>query len=153
LGDASGALAGRFLILRLAASWYGKEDTGLTARLLAERPGILKWAIDGLNRLTKRGRFLQPASASQCVQDLEDLSSPVSAFVKDRCAIGPEHEIEISLLYTAWRDWCTETGRDNPGDRQLFGRNLRAAFPGVDDYQPRDAAGHRFRAYRGVGLI
>ena len=47
LNDASGALAGRFVILRLTQSFYGKEDTGLTDRLLNELPGILNWAIEG----------------------------------------------------------------------------------------------------------
>lgn len=47
LTDSSGALAGRFVILRLTQSFYGKEDTGLTDRLLNELPGILNWAIEG----------------------------------------------------------------------------------------------------------
>jgi putative DNA primase/helicase len=53
--DSSGALAGRFVILRMTESFYGKEDTGLTQRLLAELPGILNWAIEGWHRLRERG--------------------------------------------------------------------------------------------------
>ena len=40
LSDASGALAGRFMVLRLTESFYGREDHGLTDRLLKEIPGI-----------------------------------------------------------------------------------------------------------------
>jgi putative DNA primase/helicase len=45
--DASGAFAGRFLILRLTKSFYGQEDHGLTEGLMEELPGILLWAVDG----------------------------------------------------------------------------------------------------------
>jgi putative DNA primase/helicase len=62
LVDASGALAGRMILLRLVRSFYGSEDPGLTERLLAERPGILLWAIEGWRRLRERGHFLQPES-------------------------------------------------------------------------------------------
>ena len=45
LTDSSGALAGRFIILSLTKSWYGREDHDLTERLLEELPGILNWSI------------------------------------------------------------------------------------------------------------
>src|SRR6516165_7424462 len=41
LADASGALAGRFIVLVLVNSFYGREDLGLFDRLIAELPGIL----------------------------------------------------------------------------------------------------------------
>ena len=44
LADASGALSGRFLILLLTKSFYGKEDRGLTERITRELPGILNWS-------------------------------------------------------------------------------------------------------------
>ena len=47
LGDTSGALASRFIILLLRNSFFGKEDLGLTDRLMKEMPGILKWSLDG----------------------------------------------------------------------------------------------------------
>ena len=65
LNYASGALASRMILLKLSRSWFGKEDTGLTGRLLKELPGILLWAIGGWQRLQQRGRFVQPESAAQ----------------------------------------------------------------------------------------
>ena len=44
LGDASGAIASRFIVLRLIQSFYGQEDLSLTRKLLEEAPGILVWA-------------------------------------------------------------------------------------------------------------
>lgn len=45
--DASGALAGRMSVLRPRQSFYGKEDPGLTDRLLVELPSIFNWAARG----------------------------------------------------------------------------------------------------------
>ncbi len=42
LTETSGALAGRFLVLKFSQSFYRREDPFLTDKLLAELPGILK---------------------------------------------------------------------------------------------------------------
>jgi hypothetical protein len=81
IADASTALPSRFIILPLSKSFLGEEDHHLTDRLIAELPGILNWALDGWDRLIKRGRFLQPPSGLDLIEELEDLGSPVGAFV------------------------------------------------------------------------
>src|SRR5262249_4594084 len=55
------------------------------------------------------------------------------------------------LLYQAWRLWCDKVGRKEPGTRQIFGRDLRAAVPGLKTTQPRDGDS-RDRKYEGIGL-
>ena len=40
IADASGALASRFIVLRMTESFLGREDKGLAARLRLELPGI-----------------------------------------------------------------------------------------------------------------
>ena len=72
LVDASGALGGRFIVLVLIHSFYGREDLGLTDRLLTELPGIFNWTIAGWQRLSERGHFAQPNSALDAVRQLED---------------------------------------------------------------------------------
>jgi P4 family phage/plasmid primase-like protien len=78
IADTSGALASRFVVLRLENSFYGREDHGLTSRLLTELPGVLNWAIEGWRRLQERGHFVQPESAADAVRVMEDLSSPAA---------------------------------------------------------------------------
>lgn len=151
LADTSGALASRFIVLNLERSFYGKEDPGLTSRLLCELPGILNWAVEGWKRLQARGHFVQPASALEAVRELEDLGSPIAAFLRDRCEMGPACEVECQHLFMTWKTWCTEQGRDHPGTLQNFGRDLRAAVPGLQIVRPRSGE-TRNRRYRGVGL-
>jgi putative DNA primase/helicase len=152
LNDSSGALPGRMILLQLARSWYGKEDTTLTDRLLAELPGILLWAIAGWQRLRDRGHFLQPDAGKAMVRELADLASPVGAFVRERCVVGPGCQVERSALFGAWQRWCQEQGRDHAGDSATFGRNLRAAVPSLGNAQPRTDAGERVRVYEGIRL-
>lgn len=131
LSDTSGALAGRFLLLRLTESFYGREDTQLTNRLLAELPGILNWGIEGWRRLRGRGHFVMPQSAEDAVRHMEDLASPVGAFVRDECVVEPGQRVWVDDLYIAWKRWCERDGRTMTVTRQSFGRDLAAAVPGV----------------------
>ena len=111
LHDASAALAGRFMMLRLTESFYGREDTALTDKLLTALPGVLNWAIEGWHRLRERGHFVQPSSVEDALRDIEDLSSPVGAFVRERCDISSGLRVWIDDLYQAWKAWCEADGR------------------------------------------
>lgn len=146
--DSSAALAGRFIVLRLTRSFYGNEVTDLTEQLLAELPGILLWALEGWKQLRARGRFVQPASVADAVTELEDLASPVGAFVRDRCVVGAERRCPVDDLYEAWRAWCAADGRVTVSIKQVFSRDLYAAVPGVACRQ--GTGGLRF--YAGIGL-
>ncbi|MCC5870456.1 MAG: bifunctional DNA primase/polymerase [Gammaproteobacteria bacterium] len=149
LTDASGALAGRFLTLRLTRSFYGQEDMRLTDKLLSERPGILKWALEGWTRLRERGHFVQPDSVRDAICELEDLASPVGAFVRDCCVVGAGKRISIDDLYRAWRQWCQNDGRSTATTKQTFGRDLATVVPGL---RSRMGSGN-LRFYEGIGLL
>ncbi|HEY2156999.1 MAG TPA: phage/plasmid primase, P4 family, partial [Isosphaeraceae bacterium] len=153
LTDASGSLAGRLIILRLTRSFYDAEDRILTEDLLTELPSILLWSIEGWRRLRERGRLVQPEAGKAMIEEMEDLGSPVRGFLKDQCKVGPEAKVMAAELYGAWKAWCQEHGRDNAGDAQGFGRNLRAAIPGLNTTQPRQDDGSRPRFYMGVRLL
>jgi putative DNA primase/helicase len=151
LTDASGALASRFIVLNLVHSFFGHEDRALTPRLLGELPGILLWAMRGWDRLTKRGYFVQPVSSAAAIEQLEDLGSPIGAFLRQCCTIYPGAMVPPAALYEAWCGWCTDQGRDHPGTVQSFGRDLSAAVPGLTIKQQRDD-GRMCRVYAGIKL-
>jgi putative DNA primase/helicase len=83
---------------------------------------------------------------------LQDLASPVAAFVRDRCVRGPVHEVAVDTLYTAWKAWAEDNGHVK-STKQVFGRDLRAAVPGLRVARPggHDELG-RARVYVGVTL-
>lgn len=152
LADGSGALASRFLVVELSRSFLGAEDHDLGPRLLRELPGILNWAIAGWRRLRERGRFVQPSSGREAFEDLADLGSPIAAFLRDRCDMHPQAEVETAALFRAWCAWCEEQGRPHAGPLNLFARDLRAAVPNLRRTKPRDDEGRQIPHFRGVGL-
>ena len=153
LTDSSGALASRFVILTMTQSFYGKEDMALGDKLAQELPGILLWAIEGWRRLTARGHFMSPASSVEAHRDLEDLGSPIGAFLRDRCTLGAGHGVRTDVLYDAWCAWCRVQGREHTGNKQTFGRDMSAAVAGLKVAQPRGDDGSRVRYYEGIGLV
>jgi len=151
LPDASGALASRFVTLVLKKSFYGREDHGLMSRFLSERPAILNWALDGRDKLLRPGFFVQPKSSAEVAQELEDLGSPIGAFLRDCCVVAEGQSVDVDALFGKWEVWCMQCGRDRPGTKQTFGRDLRAAIPGLRMSQPREGKA-RNRRYEGMGL-
>lgn len=151
IADSSGALASRFIVLTLTESFLGREDHRLADRLLGGLPRIGLWALEGLRRLHERGRFIQPSAAEEAIRDLEDLGSPISAFLRDQCKIAAGRMVDCDLLFKGWREWCEKSGRNHTGSVQTFGRDLRAAIPGLRTVQVRQEGGRK-RLYEGIGL-
>ena len=151
LQDASGALASRFCILRLTNSWIGKEDLGLTDRLFTELPGIFLWAIRGWGRLQKQTYFTKPASSEALVQQMEELASPMKAFVDECCEVGLGREIQADGLYSACKKWREDRGIPGQYDKSHFGRDLMASVPTVKRIRPK-VKGKRTYIYSGIGL-
>ncbi|MCS5596729.1 MAG: phage/plasmid primase, P4 family [Alphaproteobacteria bacterium] len=132
LGDASGALASRFIVLEMKVSFFGREDLNLEDRLMSELPQIFNWALDGLKRLNARGRFIQPQSAMDTVCELESLNSPLIDFVNTHCVLGVEHHVpKYQLFNVAYKLWCTEQGISFPKVLGNFSKDLLAAFPQI----------------------
>ena len=152
LADTSGALAGRFIILALTKSFYGKEDHGLAEKLFIEMPGILTWALEGLRRLRSRGHFIPPAASAELVEELDIMTSPTRAFLRDRCEFGPGYDVRVDNLYQNWIGWCSDQHRDRPGTKQAFGAALRTAYPALKIIQARIDSGGRERWYEGLRL-
>jgi putative DNA primase/helicase len=151
LADASGALANRFLVLSLEQSFLGREDTNLLDRFLPELPGILLWAIEGRRRLSARGHFVQPETSADAVGEMIDLSSPVKAFVRECCNVGAGLSVPMRDAYDAFVAWSHGQGVKRPPEANVFGRDLRAAVPGVTGKQRRDGE-ERVHVYRGIDL-
>ena len=116
--DPSGAIASRFIVVETIQSFLGREDRHLTAGLLTELSGILNWALVGLDRIT-HGPFTMPKSSEAAIVALQDLVSPISAFVRELCNRGPQEVVKVSELFDAWRHWCEINGQ-RPGNVQTF---------------------------------
>ena len=156
--ESSGALAGRMNPLKLTEDYFGREDHGLGDRLLAELPGILNWAIQGLDKLREDGHFIIPESAKDTRDSIADSASPITHFFDQLCAqeIPDDREAEalpaVQEVYGAWVEWC-RIGNHSPKTDIVFSRDLKAAFPSIETVRPgKDEKGERKRRYRGIKL-
>ncbi|MFC9532563.1 primase-like DNA-binding domain-containing protein [Streptomyces sp. NPDC056975] len=145
-GDSSGVIARRFIVLNFTRSWLGQEDPTLLDRLVAEMPGILNWALDGLARLQRTRRIIEPSASREAITTMQDTASPTSAFIRERCATGPACTIPVDNLWVIWREWAEDNGV-KPGSKQVFGRNLQSAIPQLT--RPRDGES-RVRTCTGI---
>jgi putative DNA primase/helicase len=84
------------------------------------------------------------------MRHLRDLASPVSAFIRDCCRLGPNHEVGKDDLWGAWKTWCEAEGM-SPGTKAVLMRDLRAAHPEIKPKRARDGEERRQVAV-GVGL-
>lgn len=149
--DRSGALGGRMIYVKFDQSFYGREDIGLTDKLLDELPGILNWALDGVARLDGRGRFTEPDSGQSEADAVRRLSDPIGAFIEDWCSLGPEHSIALDRLFLAYKSWCESEGRTkDTTTKEIFSRDLRSKVPGLTAKREREN-GKQVRTLGGIG--
>lgn len=148
--DASGAIVGRFLTLVLTKSWFGHEDHNLARSLRQDLPGILNWALYGLERLEQQDEFTRVRASDEIQKSMLDLVSPVKAFVRECCTVGPDLEANTTAVYHAWDQWANANGHGRK-TAQGFGKDLRAAVPGLRIKQVRDGD-ERHRVYTGLAL-
>src|SRR5262249_51260966 len=102
--DEAGALATRMVMIEMKEDFQGREDFDLSDRLLAERAGILNWAMEGWRRLRQR-RFIQPASGTELMMKLRASTSTIGQFVLDCCIVDPAEEVECDMLWLAFCHW------------------------------------------------
>lgn len=126
--DASAALASRMLNIETRQSFLGREDPGLTPALLAELPGILNWALDGLAELEAAGRFVEPESSVEIGREVARSSSPVLAWVESEVELVAGHQVPLDTLYSDFKTWAEGEGFSFLPIKSRFSQDLQAAL-------------------------
>jgi putative DNA primase/helicase len=133
--ESSGALVSRFVFLETKRGFTNMEDTELGQKLEDELPGIMAWSLQGLERVTERGHFTTVRSMSRSLEEMEELSSPVKAFMRARCRKAMGSLVSKQEMFDAYREWCSSEGRNWTETQAVFGRNLKAAYPNLASVQ------------------
>jgi len=150
--DPAKALVARSIILNFPNSYIGREDFTLKDRLRKEahEGKLINFALQGLKDLREQGRFTMPKSSEPLLQQLTEITAPVTAFIKECCIKNMDAYITKSQLYEAWEMWCGKTGH-KAGNNIYFGRWLRQACPTIIDFRA-NVNDRRQYAYRGLEL-
>ena len=142
------------MVLRFTQSFLGREDTGLTGKLIGELPGILNWALDGQAVLHAKGAFTQPRSGVAAVNELRRRTTPLLGFMEDRLEITDDlgNFVEKDALYQVYKRWCEAEGMKFFAQKNNFFAELYANSGGrLMPVRPR-IGGDRVNAVGGVNL-
>lgn len=133
--DSSGGLAKRFINIRLIKEFYGNEDLELEGRLVQELPGILNWALDGLDRLERQRKFTVSEGHEEMFQLQKESSEPEAMFIEQLCDLGADFWItkeELRMKWLFWRAAQGVGGVEGPSETiESFSRKLFSAAPTV----------------------
>jgi P4 family phage/plasmid primase-like protien len=96
-----------------------------------ELPGILNWALEGLNRLLKRGmRFVEPKVCQVAKEEHRQISNPVRRFLKEHFEYDPEAPpLSSERLYQSYKVWARNHGYDHPLSEPKLVKEVERLFP------------------------
>jgi putative DNA primase/helicase len=120
-----------------------EKDPMLPAKLRAEAPGILAWAVRGCLEW-QAGGLQPPAIVTGATAGYRVAEDTLGAFLSERCVLLPGLETQASELYRAYRQWAEENG-EFVHTQTRFGRMLTER--GIERKTGRIVS------YRGIGLV
>lgn len=121
-----------------------RRDPKLGAKLAKERPGILRWLIEGCLAWQRDGLRVPDAvhAATERYRVDQDV---LAGFLGDHCVIDGQATVQTTPLFKAYVTWAEESG-EKPMTMQAFGRRLtERGFVG-----DREKTGQRARIWRGL---
>lgn len=113
-----------------------------------ELPGILRWAILGLDRLRRQGGFSRSAVVAEALEDYREEMNPARTFLLESLEIDQYTAVRSSSLYAFYKNWATENGY-RPLSERSFGKEVKRVFSHTDKVR-RGPRGDRFWAYAGL---
>jgi len=96
----------------------------LDARLAAELPGILNWAIAGCVEWQRDG-LAPPAEIAAATVEYRRESDRFAEFLEDETRVGPKYWSATDALYRAYQGWCERQGLDHPMTKRSFADELK----------------------------
>jgi P4 family phage/plasmid primase-like protien len=122
-----------------------KRDKTLPERLLAERDGIMAWAIDGCLEWQRIG-LNPPSSVVSATQEYFEAEDAMGRWIGECCSLEPNAVATTGMLFDSWKGWAERSG-EYVGPMKRFAEDLEnRGFPKWR--QP----GTGLRGFRGIGL-
>jgi len=103
----------------------GEQDKFLLEKLTTEKElsGLLNWAIEGLDRLIKKGKFSFNKTSEEIKIIMERQNNPLIAFVNDVLEQKNGNKISKEIMYRVYTGYCNKNKLPRMSKSQL-GRNL-----------------------------
>jgi putative DNA primase/helicase len=121
-----------------------KRDGRLTEKLLAERDGILAWAVAGCLAWQREG-LNPPACVQAATEEYFEAEDAIGQWIEERCVREPNAKALTAELFNDWKQWAEAAG-EFIGSQKRFADLLLTR--GLEKW--RNSVG--VRGFRGVGL-
>ena len=121
-----------------------EQDKDLPAKLRAELPGILAWAVCGCLAWQQEG-LGTPEEVKQATAGYRASMDVLGRFIDECCIVGPQVRVKASDIYTAYKTWCEASGEYAMTQRNI---GVRLTERGLEPQ--RGTAGTRW--WVGIGL-
>jgi putative DNA primase/helicase len=122
-----------------------ERDSELKAKLEAELPGILNWAVEGCLAWQREG-LGQPPEIEEATAEYREEMDALGPFVHERCETFADSSTGSGELYKAFAAW-SELNGERPMSQKAF--SLRLAERG---FARRRSGGNGSRVWFGIGL-
>lgn len=129
----------------------GERDKQLGAKLAAELPGILKWAVDGCLAWQRDG-LNAPDLVTHAVADYREEQDTLGQFLAECCEVGPTYTAAAGALYQAYEAWAKQNGGVPLSGNKFGGDMERRGYPALRVGGIRSRRGLQLSAY-GRGLV
>ena len=113
-----------------------------------ELPGILNWALAGLERLRRQDRFSTSQVCEQALAEYRTENNPARLYLTETCQEAPLGRVDSGELYAAYRRWC-EVNNFTPLASTTFGKEVKRVFPKSRPGKSGPKGGQR-PCYRGI---
>lgn len=131
-GDKTQAIWRRILLVPFDLVIEQQYQIKNKAKILKrELPGILNWALTGLDRLNANG-FTVPQGQRELMEEYRRDADPARAFLMVSYSESPNGDyVSCSALYKSYAEFCKDNGCHAMNER-TFGQHVRRIFPKVE---------------------
>lgn len=122
-----------------------RRDKNLQHKLLAERDGILAWAVQGCLDWQRHGRLDPPQRVVDATEEYFEAEDALGRWLDERCVRIPNAKSLTAELFTDWKQWAEAAG-EFVGAQRRFSDLLITR--GIEKW--RNGVG--VRGFQGIGL-
>lgn len=112
------------LIPFLASFPEDKRDSKLEAKLTAELPAILRWAVEGCFEWQKHGLGM-PKAVKDAVEEYQSSQDTFQIFLDTTCERDSNAQESSQKLFDAYKLWATNSGMRSPMMQVTFNNTLK----------------------------
>jgi len=141
----------RFDILRFNQIFeLDEQKPDLLQELKKEVPGILNWALEGLERLSQQ-KWIMTKSAymEDCHNEFKRATNPLQLFIEEECVIEANATVDANELRSSYKQYCEDKGYKVLSDHKV-GQELKRL--GINKSRIRIEDG-RISIYEGIRLL